>query len=141
MIKVIFIDNHAIDRAALRDLLLQEEREIQIIGEASTGQECTELIHLLPDIVILDFMLPDMSGLELIQHLAHANSNIKILVLSSITQDLPIFDMFKAGAWGYLPKNTQKTALIRAIKTLSAGYRMIPPTVAARFALSKMHFI
>lgn len=140
MIKIAFIDDHAIVRAALRKLL-QEEEEMTVIGETSTSQEGIRLVCThQPDVVLLDFMLPDMPGVEIIQNLVRLSPNIKILVLSSITQDLPIFSMFKAGAWGYLPKDVQKEVLIHAIKTVSAGYKMIPPSVAVRFALSKTNF-
>lgn len=136
MIKVVLLDDHAIVRAALRELL-QEDKEIAVIGEASSGQEGIRLVRALnPDVLLLDFMLPDLSGLEVTRDLVRLNPDIKILFLSSITQDLSVFRAFEAGARGYLPKHVQKDVLIRTIKTISTGQKMIPPSIAARFVLS-----
>lgn len=138
MIKVFLIDDHAVVRAGLRSVL-QAEKGIQVVGEANTGQAGIQQVHALtPDVVILDALLPDLPGLEVVRRLIHWNPDIKILALSSNTQDLPIFRLFEAGVWGYLSKEASSEELLQMIRGIHAGQKMITPELASHFILKKV---
>ena len=138
MIKVILTDDHALIRQGIRHML-HDTREIQVVGEAGSGIETVQLVReLRPQVVILDFQLPDISGLEVTSRLLRIDPNLKILVVSSAVNDLFPFRLLEAGAQGYLTKNTSKEELIRGIKAVSANQRVISPEVASRLALAKI---
>lgn len=138
MIKIILIDDHALVRQGIRHML-QDAKEIQIIGEAGTGTEAVQLVREVhPNVVLLDFKLPDISGLEVTTRLLRIDPSLKILVVSSAINDLFPFRLLEAGAQGYLTKDASRDELIRGIKAVNNGLRVISPEVASRLALAKI---
>lgn len=138
MIRVILIDDHALVRQGIRHML-QDVKEIQIIGEGGSGIEAVQLVReLRPQVVILDFKLPDISGLEVTTRLIRIDPNLKILIVTSAINDLFPFRLLEAGAQGYLTKDSSKEELIRAIRLIMSGQRFISPEVASRLALAKI---
>jgi two-component system, NarL family, invasion response regulator UvrY len=138
MIQVLLIDDHALVRAGIRQLLLKAQG-IEVIGEAGSGEEGVKLTRELhPNVVLLDFKLPDITGLEVIARLLRINPHIKIVMLSSAINDLFPLRSLDAGARGYLTKNATKEELVRAIHAVAAGQKVISPLIASRLALAKI---
>jgi DNA-binding NarL/FixJ family response regulator len=118
-IKIILVDDHRIVRDGLRSLL-QDEEDIDVIG---TAESYTDLVTLLsvvgePDILILDISLPDISGIEVARIVSIKYPEIRIIMLSMYVNEDFIFNSLKAGAKGYLPKNTSKNELLEAIRQI-----------------------
>ena len=138
MIQVLLIDDHALVRAGIRQLLLKAQG-IDVIGEAGSGEEGVKLTRELhPNVVLLDFKLPDITGLEVIARLLRIDPHLKIIMLSSAINDLFPLRSLDAGARGYLTKNATKEELVRAIYAVAAGQKVISPLIASRLALAKI---
>ena len=138
--KTFLIDDHALVRTGMKQLL-QDNKGIAVIGESSTGLDGIQHVKaLMPDVVILDLKLPDLSGLEVTQKLLRINPDLKILIVSSITNDLFPFRLLEAGVQGYLSKDSSQEELILAIKTIFKGQRIISPKIAKRLALTPIDF-
>ncbi len=118
-IKIILVDDHRIVRDGLRSLL-QNEDDIEVIGSAESYAEMVTLFSVagLPDILILDISLPDISGIEVVKIITIQYPEIRIIMLSMYLNEDFIFNSLKAGAKGYLPKNTSKHELLTAIKEI-----------------------
>lgn len=140
MIRIIIIDDHVLVRAGMREML-QEVKGISVVGDAGTGSEGIELVRRFdPDLVILDLKLPDQPGLEVTQKILKIKPDIKILVVSSVVNDLFLFRLLEAGAQGYLTKDAKKEELIQAIKSVYTGQRVISQQLAKRLALAKADY-
>ncbi len=138
MIQVLLIDDHALVRAGIRQLLLKAQG-ITVIGEAGSGEEGVKITRELhPNVVLLDFKLPDITGLEVIARLLRIDPHIKIIMLSSAINDLFPLRSLDAGARGYLTKNATKEELVRAIHAVASGQKVISPLIASRLALAKI---
>lgn len=120
-IKLILVDDHQIVRDGIKSLL-GDYAGIEIIGEAG---DCYQLFFMLedqqPDVLLLDISLPKMSGIEVAQKLKNNHPNIKVIMLSMHTNEDFILNALKAGAKGYLPKNTTRKELIAAIQDVNQG--------------------
>lgn len=115
------MDDHQIVRDGIR-ALLQDVPEMVISGEASNGKELLERISKSPtDIILMDISLPDISGIELTKHICKNYPEIKVLILSMYTQEDFILNAITAGAKGYLPKNTTRQELLKAIIHIHDG--------------------
>ncbi len=121
-IKIILLDDHQLVRDGIKSLL-KNDTGIEIIGEASNAYELFNILKQnIPDIVLLDISLPTMSGIEVAKILSTENPNIKKIILSMYTSEDFIFNSLKAGINGYLPKNTTKEELLKAIYEVYRGY-------------------
>jgi DNA-binding NarL/FixJ family response regulator len=119
--RIVLVDDHPIVRDGIKALLVGHE-DYFLAGEAADGKELLDkLPDLSPDLVILDISLPRMSGIEITKILSEQHPEIKVLILSMHTGEDFIFNAIKAGAKGYLPKNTTRKELIDAINSLVAG--------------------
>jgi DNA-binding NarL/FixJ family response regulator len=117
-IKVILIDDHQIVRDGIKSLL-SDAADIEVISEAGSYYELKEKLKLQdPDIVLLDISLPEVSGIEITKFISENYPKIKVLILSMYTGEDFIFNAIKAGAKGYLPKNTTKKEIIDAIRAV-----------------------
>ena len=121
MIKLVLVDDHQLVRDGIKALIADEE-DIQIIGEASSGKELFEFLQVkIPDIVILDISLPDISGIEIARRITETHSKVRVLMLSMYTNEEFILNALKAGARGYLPKNANRDELLEAIRAIYKG--------------------
>ena len=104
-----------------------------VIGEAGTANEAIEqAVLLLPDIVILDIRLPDGSGIEVCREILSQNSEIRILILTSYSDEEALFGSIMSGASGYLLKEIKSGELIESIRKVGSGYSLLDPTVTKR---------
>jgi len=121
MIKVILVDDHQIVRDGIR-LLIEKMTDIDVVAELGNAAELiTMLKGIEPDLAIIDISMPDMSGIELTEYLSKHHPRLKVLILSMYTSEEFIFNSIKAGASGYLPKNTTRQELEAAIQEIMAG--------------------
>lgn len=120
-IKIIIADDHLLVRNGIKSLL-EEEVTLEVIGEAANGQEALNLAkELRPDLLIIDVRMPIMDGIEAVGHLHNYSPNTKAIVLSMHDSEEYILKSIKAGASGYLLKDTGKSEFIKAINTISKG--------------------
>ncbi len=133
-IKVLLVDDHTIVREGLR-VLIETQSDLAVVGEAKNGQEALEQYESTkPDILLLDLVLPDMCGVDVIKKLRQNYAPVFILVLTTFDGEEDIYRALKAGAMGYLLKDTPKKELFRAIREVSSGNRFIPEEIASKLA-------
>jgi two-component system, NarL family, response regulator LiaR len=131
-IRVLVVDDHVIVRSGIR-ALLATEGEIEVVGEARDGQEALEQIRVLqPDVVLLDLLMPRMDGIEVTRRVAIESPSTHILVLTSFAADDKVFPAIKAGALGYLLKDTGPQELVGAIRQVYRGESWLSPAIARR---------
>jgi DNA-binding NarL/FixJ family response regulator len=120
-INIFLVDDHQLIRDGIKALLNGVEG-INIVGEASSGKELfLKLNELRPDILILDISLPDISGIDITRTITEDYPTIRVLILSMYTDEHFILNAVKAGARGYLPKNTTRDELLEAIVAIYNG--------------------
>lgn len=119
--KIILADDHAILRTGLK-LLLSSEESVEVVGEASNGNEVLTIAEQIPaDVLILDLSMPGIHGLDVIKQLKERGNPINILVLTMHSEEQYIKTAMEAGASGYLEKSVFDTELLTAVKTVAAG--------------------
>lgn len=125
-------DDHTVVRQGLRALLALEE-DIEIVGEAENGRQAVQLARdLNPDIIIMDIAMPVLNGLEATRQISRSAPLVKIIILSSYSEDEYIFQTTESGAAGYLVKQTATNDLLNAIHEVHAGNAFFSPDVAKR---------
>lgn len=132
VIRVYITDDHHIVRRGIKQLLETEE-DIDVIGEATNGREAVaDMDKLKPDIVLMDLVMPVMDGIEAIHQIKAGHPSIQILVLTSFTTDDKVFPAIKAGALGYLIKDTSPEELVHAIRQVYQGQLTLHPSIAQK---------
>jgi NarL family two-component system response regulator LiaR len=131
-VTVLIADDHPVVRQGLRTFLdLQDD--LAVIGEATTGAEAVaKAEELLPDIVLLDLVMPDLDGIEAARRIRDISPATKVIVLTSYAEDEKIFPAIKAGAAGYLLKDIEPQELASGIRRVQQGEALLHPKVAAR---------
>ena len=138
MIQVLHADDHAIVREGVRALLLTEA-DIQLVASAKDGVEAVQqALSLHPDVIIMDLQMPNKSGLEAIVEIRQALANARILVVTSFAEDETVFSAIKAGAQGYLLKDSTPQELLKSIRDVYNGRLSLHPAVAAK-VLQELH--
>lgn len=133
-IRILIVDDHAVVRQGLR-MFLALDPELQVVGEAADGAAAVELARTLaPDVVLMDILMPVMDGLEATRALRAACPDSEVIALTSVLEDGKASEAIRAGAIGYLLKDTEADALCAAIKAAAAGQVQLSPAVAARLA-------
>ena len=128
--RVLIADDHRMFGEAVRTML-EKESGIIVVGVAENGAQTLKMVaSLLPDILVLDIEMPDMSGLDITNQLAAQGNNVKIVALSAHLDRHFVRTMLKAGAAAYVPKSTTRTELVRAVAAVVANQRYICPEVA-----------
>lgn len=131
-IKVLLVDDHHVVRQGLR-MYLALDPELEVVGEAANGQEALHTAHQLqPDVILMDLLMPVMDGITAIERLRKELPKTEIIALTSILEDEKVVGAIRAGAIGYLLKDTQADDLNRAIKAAAAGQVQLSPQAAAR---------
>jgi DNA-binding NarL/FixJ family response regulator len=131
-VRVLIVDDHAVVRAGLA-LLLNAEEDLEAVGEAGTAREAIfQARSLKPDVILMDVVMPDQSGLEVVPTLLHEQPEAKILVLSMQDDFRYVREAFAAGAKGYVLKEAADTELVAAIREVANGGRYVHPELGAR---------
>ncbi len=132
MIRILVVDDHPVVRHGLVSMLSYEQ-DIEVVGEAADGLEAVHLIReRLPDIVLLDLRLPNLSGIEVMKQVRSESSQVRFLVLTTYDTDEYIAPALAAGAQGYLLKDVTPDELARAVRSLTRGGAVLQPGIAAR---------
>jgi two-component system response regulator NreC len=127
-VRVLLVDDHTMVRQGLR-LLLETDPEIEVVGEAGDGHDATVLAaELVPDVVIMDIALPGIDGIEATRVITERNRTTKVLVLTMNSDDVAIRRSLKAGARGYLLKDSDE--VLRAVKQVARGHAYFSPAAA-----------
>ena len=131
-IRVLVVDDHAIVRKGIRALLAEIE-DIEVVGEARDGQEAMVKAKALdPDVVLMDLVMPSVDGIEATLRLTADEAGPRILVLTSFAGDDKVFPAIKAGALGYLLKDSEPADLVGAIRQVHRGEPSLQPTIAQK---------
>jgi|RhiMetdeSRZDD1v2_1073273.scaffolds.fasta_scaffold03890_6 DNA-binding NarL/FixJ family response regulator len=134
-IRVLLTDDHAIVRKGVR-ALLATERDIQVVGEASNGAEAVAQAEALcPDVILMDLMMPTLDGIEATRQITAMFPSVRVIVLTSFAADEKVFPAIKAGALGYLLKDSGPEELIRAIRQVYRGEPSLEPSIARKVLL------
>ena len=130
-IRLLLVDDHEMVRAGLRTFLgLQPDMEV--VGEAGSGEQALALVpRLQPEIVLLDLVLPGMSGLDVVRRLRAAHPGVKVVVLTSYSGEDSVLPAVRAGVAGYLLKDVGPGELADALRAVHAGGASLDPSVAA----------
>lgn len=137
-IRLLIVDDHVLIRKGIR-ALIRTEAGIDIIGEADNGQDAVILAKRLdPDVIVLDLVMPVMDGVETIEKIKKFKPGAKILVLTSFDDDDRILKALKAGAHGYLLKDSSAIDLIESIRQVYLGKASLDPSVAMKL-IEEMH--
>ena len=128
-IKVLLVDDHAVVRLGISQAL-QAHKEISVVGSAGNGDEALELVKTgHPDVIVMDYMMPGMNGIETMRHVHEINRNIKVIMFTANTNRRNVREAIDAGALGYISKNTEAHALVEAIKTAFTGECYLGPEI------------
>jgi DNA-binding NarL/FixJ family response regulator len=131
-VRILVADDHAITRSGLQTLLAGVE-DVEIVGEARNGEEAIELAaSLQPDVILMDLRMPGVNGVEATRRIHRASPSIGILVLTVFEDDTSVFPAIRAGARGYLLKDTEQDELLRAIRTVAGGGAIFSPGIAQK---------
>lgn len=131
-VRVVLVDDHEIVRAGLAALLAREP-DIDVVGVAATGEEGLELVGLVePQIAVVDYRLPGMSGVELCEELATRNPDVAVIVLTTYLDDDVVLRAVQAGARAYLYKDVDGAELMRAIRNVASGKSVLDPAITGR---------
>jgi NarL family two-component system response regulator LiaR len=129
-IRLFIVDDHAIVRDGIRSLLATEP-DIEVVGEAEDGRDAVlKAQGLHPDVILMDLLMPEMDGIEAIRRIIARRPEARILVLTSFAAHDMVFPAIKAGAMGYLLKDTGSEELVRAIRQVYRGESSLNPKVA-----------
>ena len=133
-IRVLVADDHPVVRAGLA-LLLAQQPDLEVVGEAEDGERAVALtLERQPDVVVMDLRMPGLDGLEAIHTITRALPQARVLVLSAYGSGSDIQGALRAGARGYLLKDTALTQVVGAVRALHEGRRVMPAAVAERLA-------
>jgi two-component system, NarL family, response regulator LiaR len=131
-VRLLIVDDHAIIRAGLQ-ALLQVVPDMEVVGEATNGREAVDLAEkLLPDVILMDLILPEMDGIEAIRRIISKQPGARILVLTTFSGEDKVFPAIKAGAMGYQLKDSSPQELVEAIREVSRGQASLHPLIARK---------
>ena len=131
-LSVLIADDHPLFRHGIRELL-NLASDIQVIGEATSGEEViTQAEALHPDVILMDVNMPGVNGIEATRRILHVSPHIRILMVTMFEDDGTVFAAMRAGARGYILKDAEKENILRAIQAVANGEAIFSPTIATR---------
>ena len=138
-IRVLIADDHAILRKGIR-ALLSTEPDIEVVGETADGLETVAQAEALrPDVILMDLVMPKMDGIEATRRITAEQPDIRILVLTSFAADDKVFPAIKAGALGYILKDSGPAELVQAIHQVDKGQPSLEPSIALKMLQELAH--
>src|ERR671933_658243 len=131
-IRVLIADDHPLFRDGMHGLL-DSVPDIEVVGEASTGDEAIALAETLqPDVILMDLKMPGLNGIQATREIVHTSPHIAILVITMLEDDKSVFAAMRAGARGYLLKDSDQAEILRAIRAVAHGEAIFGPAIARR---------
>lgn len=131
-IRILLADDHALVRQGTRELLEQQE-DLEVVAEASDGKEAVQFaLRERPDVVIIDFAMPRLNGIEATRQIKAIAPNIAVLVLTAYDSEQYVFAFLEAGAAGYLLKDVSVDELIKAVRAVYAGESVLHPAITRK---------
>lgn len=131
-VRVVLVDDHEIVRAGISTLLAREP-DIEVVGTAASGEEGLVLVRdLFPDILVVDYRLPGISGVEVCERVVAAHPRVSVIILSAYLDDEVVLRSIQAGARAYVYKDVEAAELKRAVRDVAAGKAVLDPDVTAR---------
>ena len=131
-IKILIADDHPLMRQGLR-VIIEAQQDLELVGESSNGEQAVQqALALHPDIVIMDLQMPFKDGLAATREIAQADPHARVLVLTSFPDDDNVYTAIKAGAMGFLLKDSSAEYLLDAIRTVARGESVLHPTIARK---------
>ena len=134
MIRLVVVDDQALVRSGFA-MILGADPQIEVVGEAADGVEALALARrLTPDVALMDVRMPRMDGIEATRHLVSSpqTGDVRVLVLTTFDLDEYVYDALRAGASGFLLKDTEPADLVSAVKVVAAGEALLAPAVTRR---------
>lgn len=129
-IRVLVVDDHEVVRRGFR-ALIDEFEDMEVVAEASNGIEAVQLVeHEEPDVILMDLLMPEMDGVEATRQISAAGTKARILVITTYSGDDHVIPAIKAGAHGYLLKDSGSTQVVEAIRQVHRGESAIHPDIA-----------
>jgi len=136
-VRVLVVDDHAVVRAGLR-LLLEANDDIDVVGEAGTARDAVfRARELKPEVILMDVMMPDQSGIEVLPQLLHEHPETKVLILSMQDDPRYVHEAFAAGASGYVLKEAADAEVVAAVREVAKGGRYVNPELGARLVAAE----
>ena len=130
-IRVLIVDDHSVVREGLR-MFLERDPDLEVVGEAADGAEALEQARQMrPDVVVMDLLMPVMDGIAATQAIRRELPETEVLALTSVLENVSVVEAIRAGAIGYLLKDTQASELRTAIKAAAAGQVQLSPQASA----------
>jgi two-component system, NarL family, response regulator NreC len=137
MTRVLIVDDHAVVRAGLK-LLIDAEQDLESVGEAGSAREAIfQARALKPDMILMDVVMPEQSGLDVVPQLLQETPDAKVLVLSMQDDPRYVREAFAAGASGYVLKEAADTEVVAAIREVARGGRYVHPELGARLVAAE----
>jgi len=131
-IRILCVDDHSLVRKGLASIIANEQ-DMEMAGEASNGREAVEAFRQLrPEVTLMDLRMPEMDGIEATRQIRKLNPDAKIIALTSYDGDQEIYRALEAGVRGYLLKEMVHSEVVRAIRVVQSGKRLMPAEVAER---------
>lgn len=131
-ITVLLADDHAVVRKGIREFL-EEDDQILVVAEATNGSDALRLAgELRPEVAVLDIQMPGMTGIEVTRQIKAAFPEVRVLILTAYDDDPYVFALLRAGADGYLLKSADSAELVRSVKAVAGGGRVLDPAVASK---------
>jgi two-component system, NarL family, response regulator NreC len=131
-IRILIVDDHAVVRSGLR-LLLDSEEGLEPVGEAGSARDAVfQARALKPDVILLDVVMPESTGLEVLPQLKHENPDVKVFILSMQDDPRYVREAFAQGASGYVLKEAADTEVVAAVREVANGGRYVNPELGAR---------
>lgn len=137
-IQILVVDDHTVVRKGLCALLSDEKYGIHVVGEAADGREAIEKTRTLkPEVILLDLAMPGMGGLEAIPAILREDSKARILVLTSFAEDEQVVEAIRAGALGFLRKDSSPDELVSTIHNVAHNRMSLPPELVRKVMLKE----
>jgi DNA-binding NarL/FixJ family response regulator len=131
-LRVLIADDHPLFRHGIQ-ALLNATSDIEVVGEAKTGEEVIALAATLqPDVILMDIQMPGVNGIEATRRILQTSPHIRILMVTMFEDDASVFTAMRAGARGYALKDTEKAEMLRAIRAVGGGEAIFSPAIATR---------
>lgn len=138
MIRIVIIDDHELVRTGFR-LILEQQPDIQVVGEAADGEQGLALVRSLkPDVAMVDVHMPGLSGIEVTERLRKLGEPTRIMIVTMVSESPVPRRLLEAGASGYITKSCPGADLLRAVRTIADGRRYLAPSIAEALALDSI---